>query len=72
MTISNNGPSISSIDRERIFEFSFSRKDSGRGMGLYISKETLNRDGFDIKLANGDGNESPCFIIDNLDTGVSE
>ncbi len=72
LTISNNGPSISSIDRERIFEFSFSRKDSGRGMGLYISKETLNRDGFDIKLANGDGNESPCFIIDNLDTGVSE
>lgn len=72
LTISNNGPIIPTIDRESIFEFSFSRKDSGRGMGLYISKETLNREGFDIRLANGDTNESPCFIIDNLETGVSE
>ncbi|HBV9990913.1 TPA: sensor histidine kinase, partial [Klebsiella aerogenes] len=72
LTISNNGPAIPTIDRERIFEFSFSRKDSGRGMGLYISKETLNRDGFDIRLIDGDVNESPCFVIDNLDAGVSE
>ncbi|THD44818.1 hypothetical protein ERD95_18165 [Enterobacteriaceae bacterium ML5] len=72
LAISNNGPIIPTIDRESIFDFSFSRKDSGRGMGLYISKETLNREGFDIILANGDTSESPCFIIDNLDTGVSE
>lgn len=72
LTISNNGPEIPSIDKENIFEFSFSRKDSGRGMGLYISKETLNREGFDIRLASGETNEHPCFIIDNLDSGVSE
>ncbi|MGJ5824061.1 ATP-binding protein [Serratia sp. H402Y] len=71
LTISNNGPVIPTTDRENIFEFSFSRKESGRGMGLYISKETLNREGFDIKLANGDISESPCFIIENLEKEVS-
>lgn len=71
LTISNNGPVIPTVDRESIFEFSFSRKESGRGMGLYISKETLNREGFDITLARGDASYFPCFIIDNLDTGVS-
>lgn len=71
LTISNNGPVIPTLDRESIFEFSFSRKESGRGMGLYISKETLNREGFDIRLAKGDVSDTPCFIIDNLDTGAS-
>lgn len=71
LTISNNGPAIPTIDRESIFEFSFSRKESGRGMGLYISKETLNREGFDIRLAKGEVSAPPCFIIDDLDKGAS-
>ncbi|MEZ8865214.1 ATP-binding protein [Vibrio splendidus] len=63
LTISNNGPAIDVIDEDRIFEFTFSRKSSGRGMGLYISKETLNHEGFDIRLADRDIGASPCFII---------
>lgn len=72
LTIYNNGPAIKKEDRDRIFEFTFSRKDLGRGMGLYISKETLNREGFDIKLADGGANESPCFVIENLKKEVSK
>ncbi|MBY8096475.1 hypothetical protein KW490_19935 [Vibrio fluvialis] len=61
--ISNNGPAIPLIDRNRIFDFTFSRKSSGRGMGLFISKESLNHEGFDIRLASGGADASPCFVI---------
>ena len=63
LLISNNGPAIPLIDRNRIFEFTFSRKANGRGMGLFISKESLNHEGFDIQLASGGADASPCFVI---------
>ncbi|ASW81307.1 ATP-binding protein [Vibrio anguillarum] len=63
LTISNNGPSIAIQDEERIFEFTFSRKMEGRGMGLYISKQSLNSEGFDIQLISGGASASPCFAI---------
>jgi light-regulated signal transduction histidine kinase (bacteriophytochrome) len=68
LTITNNGPMIATIDQDRIFEFTFSRKESGRGMGLYICKETLNREGFDIKLLTEDAGASTCFVIKKLDS----
>jgi signal transduction histidine kinase len=46
--ISNNGPSIDIRDRQRIFELGFTRKPLGRGMGLYISKQVLNKIGYDL------------------------
>lgn len=46
--ISNSGPSIDIRDRQRIFELGFTRKPLGRGMGLYISKQVLNKIGYDI------------------------
>jgi signal transduction histidine kinase len=70
LLISNNGPAISTIDQDRIFEFSFSRKKSGRGMGLYICKETLNREGFDIELVTGVAGTSPSFIIKPTDKEI--
>lgn len=63
LLISNNGPAIALIDRDRIFDFTFSRKSGGRGMGLFISKESLNHEGLDIQLANGEAADSPCFVI---------
>tara|TARA_B110000211_G_scaffold234895_1_gene307172 strand:- start:2769 stop:5801 length:3033 start_codon:yes stop_codon:yes gene_type:complete len=72
LTIENNGPYIPTIDKDRIFEFTFSRKENGRGMGLYICKETLNREGFDIELMTGESSESPCFIIKQLDKDIKE
>lgn len=66
LTISNNGPAIATVDEDRIFEFTFSRKSSGRGMGLYISKETLNHEGFDIQLTSESIGSSPCFVITKL------
>lgn len=46
--ISNNGPEIRELDKERIFELNFSRKENGRGMGLAISKQVLNAIDYDI------------------------
>ncbi|MFA6402503.1 MAG: ATP-binding protein [Salinivirgaceae bacterium] len=48
--ISNNGPSIDIRDQQRIFELGFTRKPLGRGMGLYISKQVLNKVGYDITI----------------------
>jgi signal transduction histidine kinase len=70
LLISNNGPAIPTVDRDRIFEFTFSRKESGRGMGLYICKETLNREGFDIELTSGDAGASPSFAIKQINMEV--
>jgi len=68
LLISNNGPAVALIDRDRIFEFTFSRKSNGRGMGLFISKESLNHEGFDIQLASGGADVSPCFVISEKNT----
>ncbi len=68
LLISNNGPAVALIDRDRIFEFTFSRKSNGRGMGLFISKESLNNEGFDIQLASGGADVSPCFVISEKNT----
>lgn len=48
--ISNNGPAISKTDKERIFDLRFSRKPSGRGLGLSISREVLEAEEYQIGL----------------------
>ena len=46
--VSNNGPSISPTDKERIFQLRFSRKQGGRGLGLSISRDVLEAEGYNI------------------------
>ena len=54
LLVADTGPGINVRDREAIFEFGFSRKPGGRGMGLHIGRESLRRVGFDLKLIDGD------------------
>lgn len=61
--IKDSGPGIPTIDRENVFEFAFSRKVGGQGMGLYVVKKTLEEEGFDISLAPYDPSEGACFTI---------
>ena len=62
MLVANNGPKIDPKDKEAIFDLRFSRKPAGRGMGLYISKGTLEKAGFSIKLVKED-EMTVCFAI---------
>lgn len=48
--ISNNGKAILENDKETIFEMGFTRKPSGRGLGLHISKDVLSEQNMDIKV----------------------
>lgn len=61
--IKDSGPGIPTIDNENVFEFAFSRKPGGRGMGLYIVRQTLEDEGFEILLAPYNPNEGACFTI---------
>ena len=54
LLVRDTGPGVDIRDREAIFEFGFSRKPGGRGMGLHIGRETLHRVGFDLVLIDGD------------------
>ena len=55
LLVSDTGPGVDARDREAIFEFGFTRKPGGRGMGLHIGRESLRRTGFDLQLIRGDG-----------------
>ncbi|UPK72461.1 ATP-binding protein [Chitinophaga filiformis] len=61
--ISNNGPEIPINDKENIFDFSFSRKENGRGIGLYISKEVLRNAGYDIFVGEPRKDSTVTFEI---------
>jgi len=48
--IENNGPPVNRRDAEAIFEQGFSRKPGGRGLGLYISRKVLQKEGMTLEL----------------------
>ena len=48
--VADSGPGVNLGDREAIFEFGFTRKPGGRGMGLHIAREVLRRVGYDLSL----------------------
>ena len=62
--ISDNGPGIEVQDRDRIFGFGFSRKPGGRGMGLYIVRETLREIGYQIVVTDHDQKMGTMFSIE--------
>lgn len=65
--IADTGPGVPLIDRENIFEFGFSRKIGGRGMGLYIARQTLERDGFNLELEELDPEIGAVFKISQIE-----
>jgi len=61
--VSNNGPSISAADKDRIFELRFTRKPNGRGLGLSISRQVLNDEGYEISLCTPQNGATVTFKI---------
>ena len=56
--IGNNGPTIHNRDIEAIFEQGFSRKPGGRGLGLFISKKALRKEGMDLNVVQPENKEN--------------
>jgi signal transduction histidine kinase len=52
--ISDSGPGIDPEDVPRLFEIFFSRRRTGRGVGLYLSRTNLAVAGHKIRYASGD------------------
>ncbi|WP_123578424.1 MULTISPECIES: ATP-binding protein [Pseudomonas] len=61
--IRNSGVGIDSRYAEQIFEFGFSEKQNGRGMGLAISRKALRRDELDLILTNPGKENNPAFLL---------
>lgn len=72
MFVTNSGPGIEARIAERIFEFGYSKKKGGRGMGLYVSREILRRDGFELVLGKHGKRVAPIFqvVVADKDEGT--
>jgi len=64
--VRDNGPGISTRDRENIFALNFSRKPGGRGMGLHISRQTLAKVGLKLTLDPREDGKGATFRISPL------
>ena len=63
MLINDNGPGVQTRDREAIFDIGFTRKPGGRGLGLYISRDVLNKAGYDLTIVEPGDREGATFRI---------
>ncbi len=61
--IKNSGPQIQPRDREAIFEQGFTRKPGGRGLGLFISRNVLRKEGYNLTLDEVSEEYPVIFII---------
>ncbi len=67
--IINSGSKIEEHRLERIFELFYSNRPNGRGIGLYLAKESLNENYFDIYATNDktyNQLNGACFVIKPL------
>ncbi len=61
--ISNNGPAIAERDYEAIFDQGFTRKPGGRGLGLFISRKALRKEGMDIEVVPNNGKQGVTIMV---------
>ncbi len=61
--VSDSGPGVNPADREAIFEFGFTRKPGGRGMGLHIAREVLRRVGYELSLTDSEDKKGATFAV---------
>ncbi len=65
--IEDDGPGIPAANMERIFEpFFTTKKDVGNGLGLWVTREIIERHGGQVSVATGAGEEhrrGACFVI---------
>lgn len=71
--IRNSGLPIKDNKLQRIFEMFYTNRPNGRGLGLYLAKESLNDCYFDIYATNDAAYNTlkgACFVIKPINTNV--
>jgi signal transduction histidine kinase len=66
IVIEDDGPGISAENRARIFEpFFTTKKDVGTGLGLYITREIIERHGgtVDVLSSSDNGHSGASFVL---------
>lgn len=66
IVIANSGEKIPDYRLDKIFDLFYSQRPNGRGIGLYLSKQSLNEAGLDIYATNNKTYNSlngACFVI---------
>ena len=63
IVISNGGSGIEKRLAERVFDFGFSMKSNGRGMGLSIARRALRHEGMDLSVIEPGLEHPPQFLI---------
>lgn len=63
MVVVDNGPGVSHEERDAVFELGFTRKPGGRGLGLYISRDVLERAGYELITSDPPSGEGAAFMI---------
>jgi signal transduction histidine kinase len=64
MIVADNGPGVPARDRAAIFELGFTRKPGGRGLGLHISREVLDKVGYSLQLDPPGPDHGAAFRIE--------
>lgn len=64
LIFSDNGPGVAADDKPYIFEAFYSGKEDGRGLGLYIARQLLDRMGFNISLIDNTAFSGANFRVD--------
>jgi len=64
MIVADNGPGVPARDRAAIFELGFTRKPGGRGLGLHISREVLDKVGYNLQLDSPGPDHGAAFRIE--------
>jgi signal transduction histidine kinase len=63
MTVKDTGPGVAERDKDAIFERGFTRKPGGRGLGLYIAREALRREGLNLTVESSAKGSGAVFRI---------
>ncbi|MCT3898605.1 ATP-binding protein [Elizabethkingia anophelis] len=66
IVIANSGEKIPDYRLDKIFDLFYSQRPNGRGIGLYLSKQSLNEAGLDIYATNDKKYNflnGACFVI---------
>lgn len=67
LIVRDTGPGVPTRDRDAIFEHGFSRKPGGSGLGLYISRTALQREGWSLELSPSSPDRGAEFVLGPLE-----